>query len=114
MVLDYLRRQGHAGDITILKQHLAASAPPMSAPLLSAHHLRAPPKWAQIDWWHTGFIVSMGNGATRAVFALLASLPKSAAHACAFTFSPTTAALCRAGISSMGPRRVTNVHRRHN
>ena len=42
-------------------------------------------------WWHTGVRVAVGNGATREMFGLVATLPASAAHAVMFTLSKTTA-----------------------
>jgi transposase len=96
VVLDHLRRQGYAGGITILKQHLAKVRPAYVAARSFQRTTYLPGELAQIDWWHTGLRVAVGKGASREVFGLVATLPHSAAHACAFTFSRTTADLCPA------------------
>lgn len=94
VVLDHLRRQGYAGGITILKEHLAKVRPAYLAARSFQRTTYLPAEIAQIDWWHPGLRVPVGKGVTREVFALVATLPHSAAHACVFTFSRTTADLC--------------------
>ena len=96
VVLDHLRRQGYAGGITILKDHLVKVRPAYVAARSFQRTTYLPGELAQIDWWHTGLRVGVGKGASREVFGLVATLPYSAAHACAFTFSRTTADLCPA------------------
>ena len=58
-----------------------------------------------------GTVRSVGEGATRDVFGFAATLPHSAAHACAFTFSRTTANLCSTAGMPVEPRRRPRSHR---
>ena len=45
----------------------------------------------QLDWWHTGVRVPVGNRAAREAFGLVATLPDSGAHAVVFTLGLTMA-----------------------
>lgn len=104
VVLEHLRKEGYGGGITIVKEHLATVRP---ANLAARSHQRTtyfPGELGQIDWWHTGVWVPVGQGATREVFGLVASLRHSAAHACSFTLSRTTAG--RLTASPPVPRRA--------
>ncbi len=96
VVLERLRRLGYDGGITILKKHLAEIRPAYLAARAFQRTTYLPGEIVQIDWWHTGVEVPVGKGVNRKVFALVATMPHSAAHACAFTFSCTTADLCPA------------------
>jgi hypothetical protein len=62
---------------------------------------------------YTGLWVPVGKGATREVFGLVVTLPYSAAHACAFTFSRTTADLCPALSGCLDQRSWPEVAQRH-
>ena len=65
VVLDRLRRQGYAGGITILKEHLAKVRPAYVAARSFQRTTYLPGEPAQIDWWHTGLRVAVGKGASR-------------------------------------------------
>lgn len=98
VVLQHLRRDGYAGGITILKEHLARVRPQFLAARCFQRTSYLPGEISQIDWWHTGHQVPVGKGATREAFALVATLPASAAHAAVFTFGRTTGDLLPAAL----------------
>jgi transposase len=86
VVLQHLRRDGYVGGITILKEHLARVRPQFLAARTFQRTSYLPGEISQIDWWHTGREIPVGKGAHREAFALVATLPHSAAHAAVFTF----------------------------
>lgn len=98
VVLQHLRRDGYAGGITILKEHLAKVRPQFVAARSFQRTSYLPGEISQIDWWHTGLKVPVGKGATREAFGLVATLPSSAAHAAVFTFGRTVADLLPAAL----------------
>lgn len=98
VVLQHLRRDGYAGGITILKDHLAKVRPQFLAARTFQRTTYLPGEISQIDWWHTGAQVPVGKGATREAFALVATLPASAAHVAVFTFGRTTGDLLPAAL----------------
>jgi transposase len=96
VILERLRPLGYAGGITILKDRLAELRPGFLAARSYQRTTYLPGELAQLDWWQTGVQIPVGRGATREAFALVTSLPHSAAHAAVFTFSKTTADFCPA------------------
>lgn len=98
VVLLHVRRDGYAGGITILKEHLAQVRPQFLAARSFQRTSYLPGEISQIDWWHTGRQVPVGKGATREAFGLVATLPASAAHAAVFTFGRTIADLLPAAL----------------
>jgi transposase len=98
VVLQHLRRDGYAGGITILKEHLARARPQFLAARTFQRTSYLPGEISQIDWWHTGAQVPVGKGASREAFALVATLPASAAHAAVFTFGRTMGDLLPAAL----------------
>ena len=98
VVLQRLRRSGYAGEITILKEHLAKVRPQFLAARCFQRTSYLPGEISQIDWWHTGRQVPVGKGATREAFGLVATLPHSAAHATVFTFGRTVGDLLPAAL----------------
>lgn len=98
VVLQHLRRDGYAGGITILKEHLAKVRPSFLAARTFQRTSYLPGEISQIDWWHTGRQIPVGKGASREAFGLVATLPHSAAHAAVFTFGRTTGDLLPAAL----------------
>ncbi len=98
VVLQHLRRDGYAGGITILKEHLAEVRPQFLQARCFQRTSYLPGEISQIDWWHTGRQVPVGKGATREAFGLVATLPASAAHAAVFTFGRTMGELLPAAL----------------
>jgi transposase len=98
VVLQCLRRDGYAGGITILKEHLANVRPQFVAARTFQRTTYVPGEISQVDWWHTGRDVPVGKGAAREAFGLVATLPASAAHAAVFTFGRTIGDLLPAAL----------------
>jgi len=93
VILERLRREGYAGGITVLKDHLAGIRPSFIAARARQRTSYLPGEIAQGDWWHTGARVPVGGGATKEAFGWVTTLPHSAAHAVVFSFSRTMADL---------------------
>ena len=91
VILEHLRREGYAGGITILKDHLAEVRPLFLAARSFQRTTYLPGEIGHADWWEPGQRVAVGKGATRKLYALVATLPHSAAHAAVFTHSKTLA-----------------------
>lgn len=91
VIIEYLRRDGYDGGITILKEYLAEVRPLFVEAELRQRTSYVPGEMGHCDWWDTGVWVPVGKGATREVFGLVTTLPHSAAHAAAFAFSKTVA-----------------------
>jgi len=98
VVLEHLRRDGYAGGITILKDHLAKVRPAFLAAKTFQRTSYLPGEISQLDWWHTGAHIPVGKGATREAFALVTTLPHSAAHAAVFTLGRTIGDLLPAAL----------------
>jgi transposase len=96
VIRERLQALGYSGGVTILKERLAELRPNFVAARSYQRTIYLPGELAQLDWWETGVEIPVGRGATRQVFGLVTSLPHSAAHACVFTFSKTTADFCPA------------------
>lgn len=98
VVLEHLRRDGYGGGITILKDHLAKVRPAFLAAKTFQRTSYLPGEISQLDWWHTGAEIPVGKGATREAFALVTTLPHSAAHAAVFTLGRTIGDLLPAAL----------------
>ena len=94
VILERLRRSGYPGGISILKEHLAQVRPAFLAARAFQRTSYLPGEIGQLDWWHTGVMVPVGQGATREAFGLVLTLPHSGAHATVFTLGRTVADLC--------------------
>ena len=96
VILERLRRSGYRGGISVLKEHLARVRPSFLAARAFQRTSYLPGEIGQLDWWHTGVLVSVGKGAVREAFGLVLTLPHSGAHAVVFTLGRTVADLCTA------------------
>ena len=94
VILERLRRSGYAGGISILKEHLARVRPAFLAARAFQRTSYLPGEIGQLDWWHTGVMVPVGQGVSREAFGLVLTLPHSGAHATVFTLGRTVADLC--------------------
>lgn len=105
VIIEHLRRDGYDGGISILKAYLREVRPLFTEAELRQRTSYLPGEIGHCDWWDTGVWVPVGKGAVREVFGLVTTLPHSAAHAAAFSFSKTvadflpafSATLCRLG-----------------
>ena len=91
VIREHLQRSGYAGGITILKDHLARVRPAFTAARAFQRTTYLPGEIVQLDWWHTGIAVPVGQGQTRQAYGLVATLPHSGAHAVVFTLGLTMA-----------------------
>jgi transposase len=98
VILERLRPLGYEGGITVRKDRLTQVRPLLSAAKSYQRTSYLPGEISQLDWWHTGVQIPVGKGATREAFALVATLPHSAAPAVTFTFGQTTADFCAAAL----------------
>ena len=94
VILERLRRAGYRGGISILKEHLARVRPAFLAARAFQRTSYLPGEIGQLDWWHTGVMVPVGQGLSREAFGLVLTLPHSGAHATVFTLGRTVADLC--------------------
>ena len=91
VILERLRRDGYAGGITILKQHVAAVRPAFAAARSYQRTSYLPGELAHGDWWEPATRVPVGGGATRKAYGWVTTLPHSAAHAVVYSLSKTMA-----------------------
>lgn len=91
VILQHLQRLGFAGRITIVKDHVAKVRPQFLAARARQRTSYLPGEIGHADWWEPGLRIPVGKGATRKLYALVATLPHSAAHAVVFTHSKTLA-----------------------
>lgn len=89
VIIERLRRDGYAGGITILKDHLAKVRPAFLAAKGYQRTSYLPGEISQLDWWVTGERTPVGKDAQRDASALVVTLPASAAHAAVFTLGRT-------------------------
>jgi transposase len=89
VVIEYLRRDGYEGGITILKDYLVGVRPLFVQARSYQRTSYLPGEVGHTDWWETGISVPVGRRTTREVFGLVTTLPHSAAHAAVFAFSKT-------------------------
>jgi transposase len=98
VILEHLRREGYAGGITILKEHLARVRPAFRAARSFQRTTYLPGELAHGDWWEAPTRIPVGNGAVRKPNGWVTTLPHSAAHACVFSFGKTTADFLQASL----------------
>jgi transposase len=91
VILEHLRRDGYAGGITILKQHVAAVRPAFLAARSYQRTSYLPGELAHGDWWEPAIPIPVGGGATRKAYGWVTTLPHSAAHAVVYSLSKTMA-----------------------
>lgn len=91
VIIEYLRRDGYQGGITILKDYLREVRPLFVQARSYQRTSYLPGEVGHTDWWEPGVLVPVGRERQRAVFGLVTTLPHSAAHACVFAFSKTMA-----------------------
>ncbi len=96
VILEHLRKDGYAGGITILKEHVAKLRPAFLAAKCFQRTTYLPGELAHGDWWHTGAEIPVGNGARREAYGWVTTLPHSAAHAVVFSLSKAMADLLQA------------------
>jgi transposase len=87
VIIEYLRRDGYDGGITILKEYLREVRLLFVEAESRQRTSYLPGEVGHTDWWDTRVWVPVGKGATREVFGLVTTLPHSAAHAAVFSFS---------------------------
>ncbi len=87
VIIDYLRRDGYGGGITILKDYLQEVRPLFVQARSYQRTSYLPGEVGHTDWWEPPIRVPVGKGAWRKVFGLVTTLPHSAAHATVFAFS---------------------------
>ena len=91
VIIEYLRRDGYVGGITILKDYLVEVRPLFLQSRSFQRTSYLPGEVGHTDWWEPPLSVPVGRRASRKVFGLVTTLPHSAAHACVFSFSKTMA-----------------------
>jgi transposase len=91
VILERLRRDGYAGGITRLKEHVAGVRPAFVAARSYQRTSYLPGELAHGDWWEPATRVPVGNGATRKAYGWVTTLPHSAAHAVVYSHSKTMA-----------------------
>lgn len=91
VILQHLQRLGFAGRITIVKDHVAKVRPQFLAARARQRTSYLPGEIGHADWWEPDLRIPVGKRATRKLYALVATLPHSAAHAVVFTHSKTLA-----------------------
>ncbi len=89
VIREHLRALGYRGGISILKEHLARVRPGFLAARAYQRTTYLPGEIGQVDWWHTGAPVPVGQGVSREAFGLVTTLPWSGAHAAVFTLGRT-------------------------
>jgi transposase len=96
VILEHLRRDGYAGGITILKEHVATLRPAFLAARSFQRTSYLPGELAHGDWWEPGSEIPVGAGAAKEAYGWVTTLPHSAAHAVVFSLSKTMADLLQA------------------
>jgi transposase len=91
VIIEYLRRDGYGGGITILKDYLCQVRPLFLQAKSYQRTSYLPGELGHTDWWEPPIRIPVGKGARRKVFGLVTTLPHSAAHATVFTHSKTMA-----------------------
>jgi hypothetical protein len=91
VIIEYLRRDGCQGGITILKDYLVQVRPLFVQARSYQRTSYLPGEVGHTDWWEPGVSVPVERRVTREVFGLVTTLPHSAAHATLFSFSKTMA-----------------------
>lgn len=102
VILERLRKDGYAGSITILKEHIASIRPAFLAARSYQRTSYLPGEIAHGDWWEPEkTLIPVGNGATRKPYAWVMTLPHSAAHAAVFSFTKTMADVLQGVLGSL-------------
>ncbi|MGH2727730.1 MAG: IS21 family transposase, partial [Actinomycetota bacterium] len=102
VILDHLRRDGYAGGITILKEHVATVRPAFLAARSYQRTTYLPGELAHGDWWEPAKTqIPVGNGASRKPYGWVTTLPHSAAHAAVFSFTKTMADFLQATLGCL-------------
>ncbi len=96
VMLEHLRRDGYAGGITILKEHVATLRPAFLAARSFQRTSYLPGELAHGDWWELGNKIPVGGSARRKAYGWVTTLPHSAAHAVVYSLSKTMADLLQA------------------
>jgi len=97
VILDHLRKDGYAGGITILKEHVGTVRPAFLAARSYQRTTYLPGELAHGDWWEPeNTRIPVGGGATRKPYGWVTTLPHSAAHATVFSLGKTMADLLQA------------------
>jgi transposase len=89
VIREHLRALGYRGGISILKEHLARVRPGFLAARAYQRTTYLPGEIGQVDWWHTGAPVPVGQGVRREAFGLVMTRPWSGVHAAVFTLGRT-------------------------
>ncbi len=89
VIRERLQAQGYGGGITILKDFVADVRPQFLAARAYQRTSYLPGEIAQVDWWHLPVRLSLREGIEAKVYALVVTLPHSAAHAAFFTYRKT-------------------------
>ncbi len=89
VIIEYLRRDGYGGGLTILKDYLQEIRPLFVEARSYQRTSYLPGEVGHTDWWEPPIRVPVGKGARRKVFGLVTTLPHSAAHATVFAHSKT-------------------------
>ena len=98
--------QGYEGGITILKDHVATVRPEFLAARTYRRTSYLPGEIGRLDWWRLPGRVPVGREVTRRAFALVLTLPPSAAHVAFFTHTcyhcaePACVEACPVGAST--------------
>ena len=100
VILEHLRRDGYAGGISILKEHVAKLRPAFLSARSFQRTTYLPGELAHGDWWQTGEHIPVGGGARREAYGWVTTLPHSAAHAVVFSLSKTMADFLQAVLGS--------------
>ena len=97
VILDHLRRDGYAGGISILKEHVSTVRPTFLAARSYQRTTYLPGELAHGDWWEPEKTqIPVGAVATRKPYGWVTTLPHSAAHAVVYSLSKTMADLLQA------------------
>ena len=75
VIIEYLRRDGYGGGITILKDYLQEIRPLFVQARSYQRTSYFPGEVGHTDWWEPGIQIPVGRGARRKVFGLVTTLP---------------------------------------
>ena len=101
VILDVISRRGYQGRITILKDYLATERPRYLAQRSFQRTSYVPGEIGQFDWWEPPILIPVGKDRFRKPYALVGTLPSSAAHETVFTFSKTMGDFCPAFVDTL-------------
>lgn len=101
VILERIQGRGYKGRITILKDYLQAERPRYLAARSFQRTSYAPGELGQFDWWELPIRIPVGKDRFRKPYGLVATLPHSAGHEAAFTFSKTMGDFCPAFLGTL-------------